>query len=219
MSTRRAPQFHAIAVHCSQRIRRLIVGIAAFSGLAHGARAQTEPSSNVGISGVGAFGLHAGYPAVERASRGFEAGVFADIGWIHTPQFRLQAEVDFLRASLTERVEVEDTTFRGVFYDLTASVTAVALAGPSTQRVVPYLIAGVGVHALSSAFGTLAIDKRYNANPFGSHVGVGLRVWLSGNGRNGAFVEARRVIAENVNRTTVRAGALVFFRDLIRARR
>lgn len=220
MSTRRAHRFYALVVRWPTRALSLVVGIVALSGLTpRDSRAQTESSSNLGIGGASALGFQLGYPRVERSPGSFEAGAFLDLGWIHAPRFRLQGEVDFLRASLTERVEVEDTTFRGVFYDLTAAVSVVALAGSPTQRLVPYLTAGIGVHGLSSAFGTRAIDKRYNANPFGSHLGVGLRLWLSGRGRNGAFVEARRVVAENVNRTSVRGGAMVFFRDLIRPRR
>jgi hypothetical protein len=220
MSTRRAHRFPAHVVRCPTRAVSLVAGIVAISGLLPcDARAQTEPSSNLGIGGAGAFGFHAGYPKVERSSGGFEAGGFMDLGWIRAPRFRLQGEVDFLRASLTERVEVLDTTFHGVFYDLTSTVSVVVLAGSATQRLVPYLTAGIGVHGLSSAFGALALDRRYNSNPFGSHLGLGLRLWLSGSGRNGAFVEARRVIAENVNRSSVRGGAMVFFRDLIRPRR
>jgi hypothetical protein len=220
MSTRRAHRFNALVVRWPTRAVSRVVGIGALSWLAPlNARAQTEPLSNLGIGGASAIGFQVGYPRVERSSGSFEAGAFLDLGWIHAPRFRLQGEVDFLRASLTERVEVEDTTFHGVFYDLTSAVSFIALAGSPTQRLVPYLTAGIGVHALSSAFGTRAIDKRYNANPFGSHVGLGLRLWLSGRGRNGAFVEARHVVAANVNRTSIRGGAMVFFRDLIRPRR
>jgi hypothetical protein len=72
------------------------------------------------------------------------------------------------------------------------------------------------VHALSSTFGVVELDERYNANPFGVDVAAGLRAWVSSSGRAGLFVEGRRVIAANVNANVLRVGALVFYRDLVR---
>jgi hypothetical protein len=57
------------------------------------------------------------------------------------------------------------------------------------------------------------LDQRYNANRFGSHIGAGLRVRL-GSSRQALFAEARRVIADQVDRTAVRFGVLVLMNDL-----
>jgi hypothetical protein len=168
---------------------------------------------------MAALGGLVGGEVVEGKSHGGEAGAFVDLGWVHAPRLRLQGEVEFLRATLRQYVLVLDTTFYGPFFDLSASVSAVLLGGNEHQRFVPYLDGGIGVHALSSTFGALPLDRLYNANPFGFHVGAGARVWVSASGRNGLFVEVRRVIAEAVNRTSVRAGGMVFYRDLIRPKR
>jgi hypothetical protein len=71
------------------------------------------------------------------------------------------------------------------------------------------------VHALSSAFQTSVLDQRYNANRFGSHIGAGIRARL-GQSRNALFVEARRIIADEVDRTVFRLGGLVLLGDLYR---
>lgn len=122
-----------------------------------------------------------------------------------------------MRGTLTETVVVEDTTYHGSYYDLTVSATAVLQGGSPGARLTPYLLAGISVHGMSSAFGTFALDQRYNTNRFGSQVGIGVRTWLGASGRRGAFIEVRRVIADEVMRTVVRAGGLVFIGDLVRA--
>jgi hypothetical protein len=165
---------------------------------------------------VGAVGVHVGTATVEHAADGHEAGLLLDLGWFRTPSLRLQGEVSLMRASLSEFLETEDRVFEGDFFDLTSSLSVVLQGGSHQGRFAPYLLGGVGVHALSSAFESLAIDRRYNGNPFGSHVGAGARLWISGSGRSGLFVEARRTLAEHVNRTSIRVGGLFFYNDLIR---
>jgi hypothetical protein len=172
------------------------------------------PTSNVGLQAVGAVGIYGGPARLERASRGQEGGLLLDLGWLRGRSLRLQGEVSILRASLTEYVEVEDSTFRGDYYDLSGSVTAVWLTS-HTHRVSPYVLAGLSVHALSSAFQNAVLDLRYNANRFGSHFGAGLRLRFGGS-RTAMFVEGRRIIADEVDRSVVRFGGLVLMGDLHR---
>lgn len=179
--------------------------------------AQTPTS--LGLSSVGTVGFHGGTTQVERGASGYEVGTVVDFGWVRTPALRVQGELAMVRATLTETVEVENRTYRDHFYDLTGSVALVALLRDAGRGLVPYVTAGVGVHALSSSFGSIPIDRRYNANPFGSHAGAGARLRLGSSGRRGLFVEVRRTIAEHVNRTTVRGGGLLFFNDLRRPAR
>jgi hypothetical protein len=169
-------------------------------------------SSNLGLPAVAAIGVHGGFARLERSSNGDEAGLLLDLGWLRGRKIRLQGEVAFLRASLTEHLALEDSTFSGEYFDLSAGATAVWLiAGDS--RVSPYALAGVAVHALSSAFQNSVLDQRYNANRFGSHIGAGLRLRL-GSSRQALFAEARRIIADEVDRTVVRFGVLVLMNDL-----
>lgn len=135
-----------------------------------------------------------------------------DLGWLRGRSVRLQGEIAFLRASLTEYQELEDSTFHGNYFDVSFGVTSVWLAAADGQ-VSPYALAGVAVHALSSTFGSSVLDQRYNANRFGSHVGAGIRLRL-GPSRQALFAEARRIIADEVDRTVVRVGALVLLGDL-----
>ena len=181
-----------------------------------GMASAQEPSSNLGLPAAAAIGFYGGVAHLERSSEGPEGGVLLDLGWLRGRSIRLQAEVAFLRATLTERVELEDSTFHGSYFDLSAGVTTVWLASVDA-KVSPYALAGVAVHALSSAFGNSVLDQRYNTNRFGSHLGAGLRVRF-GASREAVFVEARRVIADQVDRTVVRVGGMVLMGDLYRRR-
>jgi hypothetical protein len=172
------------------------------------------PTANVGLHAVGAIGIHGGFARLERSSKGQEGGLLLDVGWLRGQSLRLQTELSVLRATLTEFVELEDSTFRGDYYDLSGSLTAIWMTS-HTSGVSPYALAGISVHALSSAFQTAVLDQRYNANRFGSQIGVGLRLRL-GNSRQALFVEGRRIIADQVDRTLVRAGGLVLLGDLHR---
>jgi hypothetical protein len=179
------------------------------------AGAQALPRTNLGLPAVSAIGIFGGGTRIERSSNGLEFGGLIDLGWMNGRSLRLQGEVGVVRAPLTEFVEPEDSTYTGHYLDLSVDVTGVWLASPD-GRASPYVLAGIGVHALSSTFGTLYLDRRYNANRFGSHVGAGLRVRLGG-GRifqPALFVEARRVIADEVDRTVLRAGLLTLLGDL-----
>jgi hypothetical protein len=173
-----------------------------------------EPVSNLGLPAVAAVGFHGGFARLERSSKGEEAGLLLDLGWVRGRSVRLQGEVAFLRATLTETLVVEDSTFHGDYFDLSAGVSAIWLAS-TDAGVSPYALVGAAVHALSSTFGNSVLDQRYNANRFGSHVGAGIRLRI-GSSRQALFAEARRVIADHVDRTEVRFGGLVLMGDLYR---
>ena len=174
------------------------------------------PVSNLGLPAVAAFGVHAGFAQLERSSDGPEVGAFLDLGWLRGRALRLQGEVAFQRATLTEVLTLEDTTFHGDYFDLSLGVSAAWFVSPDGQAS-PYALAGVAVHALSSTFGNSELDQRYNANRFGSHLGAGVRLRI-GSSRQAVFAEARRVIADEVNRTVVRLGGLLLMGDLYRPR-
>ena len=175
-----------------------------------------DPSTNLGLPAVGAFGVHGGVALLERSSEGPEGGFLLDLGWLRGRSVRLQGEIAILSASLTETIQIDDDTeetFTGDYFALSVGLSSAWLANQD-GRVSPYVVAGVAVHALSSAFRNPVLDLRYNANRFGSHIGAGLRVRLAA--RTGLYAEARRVIADEVNRTVIRVGALALFGDLFR---
>ena len=183
--------------------------------LVSAAAQASAPASNLGLPAVSAVGFHGGIARLERSSEGQVVGVLLDLGWLRGRAVRLQGEVAFLRASLTETVILEDSTFQGNYFDLTAGASAIWLAS-TDGKVSPYALAGFAVHALSSTFGTSLLDQRYNANRFGSHVGAGIRMRL-GSSRQALFAEARRIIADEVDRTEVRFGGMVLMGDLYRS--
>jgi len=80
-----------------------------------------EPVSNLGLPAVAAFGVHVGFAQLERSSDGPEIGAFLDLGWLRGRSLRLQGEVAFQRATLTEYLALEDTTFHGDYFDLSNS--------------------------------------------------------------------------------------------------
>ena len=202
-----------------KRIFRRAVALVGWTGATSALWVPTKlesqaPRANIGLHAVGAVGIQGGPVRLERSSRGQEGGVLIDLGWLRGRSLRLQAEVSILKASLTEHIEVEDSTFHGDFYDLSGTLTAVWLSS-ITAQVSPYVLAALSVHALSSAFQTAVLDQRYNANRFGSQIGAGIRMRFGGS-RQALFVEARRVIADEVQRTVFRAGGLVLMGDLHR---
>jgi hypothetical protein len=196
----------------TDRVRLVTLTAVLVIGIPVSARAQ-EPSANLGLPAVAALGFHGGTAKLERSSDGHEGGVFLDVGWLRGRSLRLQAEVAFLRATLTEYIELEDSTYSGIYYALSAGATAVWIRPEA--KLSPYLLAGVAVHALSSTFQTSVLDQRYNANRFGSHIGLGLRLRL-GATRQALFGEARRIIADEVDRTVFRLGGIVLLNDLYR---
>lgn len=194
--------------------RRLLVPATALVCLASRGLAAQE-RANVGLPASGAIGVFAGGGRMERPGAVGEAGVLLDLGWLRGKAVRLQAEASLLRARLHEVVSVlgADSTFRGHYYDLSVAATVVLLAGDPAARAAPYLTAGIGVHALSSSLGG-PLTQRYNANRFGSLVGAGLRIRPDPGGRMGAYLELRHVVADEVDRTLLRVGGLLFLGDM-----
>jgi hypothetical protein len=197
----------------SRRLGRLAAIVACVATAPLAAHAQ---ASHLGLTAFGGMGLHVGYAQLERSSNGQEIGTLLDVGWMRGRGVRLQAEVSFLRATLTETVSdpfLEDSTYNGNYFDLTFGVSVVGLLSPDS-KVSPYALAGLAVHALSSAFGSPLLDARYNANRFGSHFGAGVR-FRSGS-RQAFYAELRHTFADEVDRTVIRVGAMALFGDMHR---
>lgn len=196
--------------------RARFASLAGFLAIVPSLAGAQDPVSNLGLPAVAGFGFHAGFARLERHSKGREAGLLVDVGWMRGRSVRLQAEASLVSASLTETLVLEDSTqqtFTGDYYATSAGVSGIWLVNPDA-RVSPYALAGVAVHALSSKFGNSVLDQRYNANRFGSHIGAGIRIRVGS--RPVLYAETRRIISDEVNRTVVRFGGLVLFGDLYR---
>ncbi|MGQ0646603.1 MAG: hypothetical protein ACT4P7_03470 [Gemmatimonadaceae bacterium] len=154
---------------------------------------------------------------MERGAEALEAGGTLDLGHFSSRRMRLAADVAFLRTlPYTEFVVQDDMTYRDVFYDLNGHVVLGLLARDPVHRVVPYVSFGVGVHILTSSFGSIPIDARYNTNNFGLKAAGGLRIRTGSSGRLAMLLEGSATLARDVSRRTIRAGGEVLFGDLIR---
>lgn len=178
--------------------------------------AQSPPGeSSLGLRGIGALGLLAAYARLDRGVDAFEAIAELDLGHFASRRVRLGAEAAFLRSrSHSEFVVAEDTTYRDVFYDLSGHVTLGVLLRDPIRRVVPYVTGSVGVHVLTSSFGAIPIDLRYNTNVFGLRSGAGLRVRTGS--QRAIVIEWNASIAREVSRRSIRVGASWLFGDLVR---
>ncbi|MCC6316694.1 MAG: hypothetical protein IT361_03295 [Gemmatimonadaceae bacterium] len=170
------------------------------------------------MRGIGALGVHGGYARVEQGVDAAEATVSLDLGHFASSRVRLAAEASFLRAfPHREYVEADDTTYRDVFYDLSGHVDLHLLLRSPARRVVPYLSFGVGIHALTSSFGSIPIDLRYNTNVFGLRAGSGVRFRTGA--RNAIVLEGAASLSKAVSRSSVRLGVEWLFADLAGPRR
>jgi hypothetical protein len=117
---------------------------------------------------------------------------------------------------LTVRIEFDPKTYRAVFYDLSGNVGVTVLGAAPRSALVPYVGGAVGVHVLSSNFGNLLIDRRYNTNNFGLLGTLGVRARVGATGRRAVLAELRRVQSDNVSRLSLHLGFAALFNDLAR---
>ena len=154
--------------------------------------------------------------------RGLDAGELSgtlDLGHFSSRRVRLRADVSFLRTGrFRAYVAADDTTYRNVFYDLSGMLNlAFALRDP-THRVVPFVSFGTGIHVLTSSFGSIPIDLRYNTNVFGLQAASGVRIRAGHTGRRAVVIEGGATLAKEVSRASVRLGTEWLFGDLRRPR-
>lgn len=186
------------------------------------ARAQRDslpPSapSNLGLAAIGSVAVHGGWASIQQGFHAAEVGGTVDFGYLRTRRIRLVADVTYLLTfPHEETVPSEEQTYRDVFRDLSAHLSLAFHAAPPSARVSPYVLTGVGVHVLSSSFGSTFIDTRYNTNNFGLLAAVGTRVRVGGSGRRALQVEVQTMQARNVRRVAVTVGVAALFNDLVR---
>ena len=187
------------------------------SGRAQEVESPEARKTSLGLSSVGAFTLHAGGALIERDATGAEAGASLDLGHFSSTRFRLVVDLSFLRSwPYSERVETEGKSYRDVFYDLAGHVMAAFHLASNQARFNPYVAGGLGIHALTSSFGSLTIDGRYNTNNFGLVGAAGARVRVGKGARRGLLLEIRRIQSKDVSRVTAQVGISALFNDLAR---
>lgn len=170
--------------------------------------------THVGLAAVSAVSVSGGFASIQRGYHGLSLGGTVDFGHIATPRLRLLADIGYLHSfPETEFVQSENKSYRDVFRDLTGTLALAVHPNSPESRLSPYVMTGLGVHVLSSSFGALAIDTRYNTNNFGLLLGGGARLRL-GRGRRALFAEVRRVLTQDVSRSSVHLGVAALFGEL-----
>lgn len=182
-----------------------------------GASQEGARATSLGIASAGLVAIHVAGARIERGAEGAEGGVTLDLGHFNSARVRLVTDVSFLRTfAYEERVETEGKSYRDVFYDLSGNVAIAVHTNAPTARATAYALLGVGVHALTSSFGSLALDARYNSNNFGLLAGGGVRIRHGGGSRRAYLLELRRVQAHDVSRLSLHLGIAALFNDLAR---
>lgn len=180
------------------------------------AQSDSLPSrTHLGLAAVSAVSVNAGFASIQRGYHGLSIGGTVDFGHLATPRLRVLADVGYLLSfAKTEYVQSENKTYRDNFRDLTGSLALAFHPNAPTSRVTPYAIGGLGVHVLSSTFGSLAIDRRYNTNNFGLLLAGGARLRLGGSRKHAFLVEVRRVLSQDVSRTSIHVGIVALVGEL-----
>lgn len=204
--------------------RRRSLGLIACALLlcADTARGQ-QPSANdsgpthLGLAAAGALVVSGAWGSIERGFHAVALGTMVDLGHFRSRRVRLLADLEYLLTlPHEERVETEGRSYRDVFRDLSGHVAVAFHGNAPTSRVSPYVASGVGIHVLSSTFGSIPIDQRYNTNNFGLLAAAGMRIAIGSGGRRALQLEVRGLQARDVRRLSVHAGVATLFNDLVR---
>ncbi len=160
--------------------------------------AQVEEDREVAVRPL--LGVHLGYAGIDKAKNTIELGANAEIGSYRTPRLRFVLGVDYL-SSDTERV----AGLPGSFSDL--SVNGDLRFKPfQVLGVAPYVGGGLGLHFRRNDYQDPDIADIYDGVVVGIQGFVGVLVDVDEGGRWGLSGELRRVNAQNLDRTSLRAG-------------
>lgn len=147
--------------------------------------------------------LFLGYANIEKAEGAVEFGASAEIGSYRYSSVRVAIGVDRV-SSHTERID-ED----GSFSDLALNGDLRFIPG-GVGMVEPYMGAGLGLHLLSNDYEDENVSDIYDGLVPGIHAFLGAKVDVAETARWGINGEVRFLAANDIGRTSFRAG--VFFR-------
>ena len=146
------------------------------------------------------IGFHLGYAGVEKADNTLEFGAQAEVMSFKTPRLRVALGLDYL-STKTER----DPQPAGSFSDL--SLSGDLRFKPFRVRgAVPYLGGGIGLHFRNNDYDEENIADIYDGVAVGAQAFAGVLVDGTEGGRWGFSGEIRVVRAQNLDRTSFRAG-------------
>lgn len=215
MVHRRIPRLAAVATLGA--FTALATAAPALRAQASGDSLSRSAQSHLGLDAIGAATFRGGWSTIENNFHAWQVGTSVDFGYMRSRHVRLVADAAYLLTlPHREYVIAEGKTYRDVFRDLSAHLSIAVHPISPTARVSPYVAAGVGVHVLSSSFGSLTIDTRYNTNNFGLREAIGVRIGVGASGRRALNLEVESLQARNVRRVAVVAGIGALFNDLVR---
>lgn len=195
-------------------LRVVVLGCAsAFIVAVADAQQQVQPQVQQEGWGLNRLGAHLGLGWVTRASTAFEVGAHADIGWLVDRQARVVVGINHLAADVDRTVDGEAVA--GSFRDVTVTGD-VQLKLFRVGQVTPYVGAGVGLHFLGERdIPDQNIRDIYDGLVVGLHYFGGVSWDISPDRRWAATGELRGVAAQNVGRTSLRAGITYRFGPLV----
>jgi hypothetical protein len=162
--------------------------------------------------GVDRFGSFLSWAWTDHGTRGHEFGADLDIGSIISPKLRLALGLNYFHADIDRRNHLGNPV-DGTFHDFSVHAEAsyeILRIGP----LGPYVGAGVGVHWRGSSIDN-DIDntaRLYKGAVVGGDFFGGTTLALTRSRRYSLYAEARRVEAQNVERTLARVGIIIRFR-------
>lgn len=186
-----------------------VASVVALLLAAPSAHAQDGEHAHLGVDRLGSF---LSWAWTDHGKHGHELGADLDIGSIVTPKLRLAVGLNYFHADIDRRDHFGDAV-DGTFHDFSLHAEA-SYEVVRIGRLAPYVGAGVGVHWRGSDI-TNDVDntaRLYKGAVVGGDFFGGATFALTRSRRFSLYAEARRVEAQNVERTLARIGVIVRFR-------
>ncbi|MGH7624926.1 MAG: hypothetical protein ACREOJ_06390 [Gemmatimonadaceae bacterium] len=169
------------------------------------AQDQTEEQAHLGVDRIGSY---ISYTWVDHARNGWDLGADLDVGSVITPRLRVVLGGNFLHAQV-DRTDALGNPVPGSFHDLSFKGELryrVAQFG----RVSPFFGGAVGPHFLGSNIPeSEPAHHLYQGTKVGWEYFGGTDVAILRQQRFFGYVEVRRILVDNVNRTALRLGAYI----------
>jgi opacity protein-like surface antigen len=192
-------------------VRRVLacVALAALCLAAPRASAQQQEHAHLGIDRIGSF---LSWAWTDNGKHGHELGADLDIGSVFTPKLRLSVGLNYFHADIDRRDHFGDPV-DGTFHDFSVHAEA-SYEVLRIDRFGPYVGAGVGVHFRGSDINNDVDNtaRLYKGAVVGADLFGGTTFALTKSRRYSLYAEARRVEAQNVERTLARLGLIIRFR-------
>jgi hypothetical protein len=191
--------------------RFLAVAIAAAVTLAT-SRARAQEQAEHAHLGVDRLGSFLSWAWTDHGRHGHEFGADVDIGSVFTPRLRLAVGLNYFHADIDRRNHLGNPV-DGTFHDFSVHAEG-SYEIVRIGRFGPYLGAGVGVHFRGSHINNDIddISRLYKGAVVGGDFFGGTTFALSPSRRYSLYAEARRVEAQNVERSLARLGIIIRFR-------